>query len=90
MRSLRRTLDGPLDGATIYTILCLATTPNEVEPPPADPNPFKAELVDLQWVSLYTRMTFDPTHSAAVMALIEKSGGLDNIREYSVAWLVFL
>jgi hypothetical protein len=82
-------LDSDID-ATIYTILCLATTPNESELPPAQTNPFKARSFDFQWVSLYSRMPFDATHSSAIVALVEKLGGINMIKEYSVAWLVFL
>lgn len=76
----------------IYSILCMASNSNSeigqnVKP---DNNNFDSPFVGAQWVDLYAKIDADPTHFAAIVALVKSKGGIQTLRSYSVGWLVHL
>ncbi|KAK5063154.1 hypothetical protein LTR84_005230 [Exophiala bonariae] len=75
----------------IYAILCLSSTENAATSTPRLPDPTNFEPLPLesQWLLLYGRIEFDPTHFNAVLALVRLAGGITKLRTYSLGWLVF-
>lgn len=51
---------------------------------------FSRKLEEDQWVSLYAQLRFDSSHFAAIVALIRRKGGIQNVSLYGSGWLVFL
>ena len=77
---------------TIYAILCLAVNQHASLATRQSPDltNFDAPFLGAQWLTMYGTMDFDPTHFAAILALVQRKGGIENVSAYSVGWLVFL
>ncbi|EXJ70432.1 uncharacterized protein A1O5_06500 [Cladophialophora psammophila CBS 110553] len=76
---------------TIYAILCLAVNQNAslTDRRTPDGSNFDAPFLGVQWLTLYGTMDFDPTHFAAIRALVQRKGGIANLEAYSLGWLIF-
>lgn len=55
-----------------------------------DPCAFSSPLATTQWIRLYGQQTIDLRHWRAVVALIERRGGIHNISLHGAAWAISL
>lgn len=89
---LRKQLEDP-NSANIedllMVIVCLASNQcRQSKALAVDPKPFTPPLESANWLNIYGSWDFSGPHWNAIVQLVGRIGGLDQIREYGLPWVI--